>query len=304
MSLPTYRQYLNKGLFITALVASGLLAACGGSSSKDDTATLNLSIVDGPVDAADAVVVAFTELELKPAGGPSRVITLDDTATINLLDYQGEVSAPLVRNLALDAGDYNWVRLGVDTAGTYIEIDGAQYPLEIPSAAQSGLKLNQGFTLAAGGVSSFTLEFDLRKSVHQEGTGDYKLRPRLRMVNNLEVGTVLGTVDRALIEDAACENNGGNNDRGNLVYVFQGAGITPVDIQGAATDPITSATVVYEQSSDSFIFTVGFLAAGDYTLAFTCDGLIDDPTAADELFFGAAIDATVTAGNTTPVILQ
>ncbi|UTA48169.1 DUF4382 domain-containing protein [Simiduia sp. 21SJ11W-1] len=297
-------RYLSNGFLITLLATCGLLAACGGSSSDDDKATLNLAIVDGPVDAADAVVIAFTELELKPANGSSVVVTLDEAATLNLLDYQGEVSAPLVSDLELDAGEYNWVRLGVDAAASYIEIDGAQYPLEIPSAAQTGLKLNRGFTLAAGGITDFTIEFDLRKSVHQEGTGDYKLRPTLRMVNNLEVGTVVGTVSRALIEDVACENNGDNNDMGNVVYVYQGADVTPMDIQGAETDPITSATVMYEESSDSFVFTVGFLAAGDYTLAFTCDGLIDDALTADEIMFGATANAAITANAATPIALQ
>ncbi|MBB3166875.1 hypothetical protein FHS30_000051 [Simiduia aestuariiviva] len=282
-----------------------MLSACGGSSSSDPEpmATLNLSIVDGPVDAADAVVIAFNELEIKPASGASQVVTLAETATINLLDYQGEVSAPLVRNLSLTPGNYNWVRLGIDAAASYIEIDGAQYPLEIPSAAQSGLKLNRGFTLAAGGVSDFTLEFDLRKSVHQEGTGDYKLRPTLRMVDNLEVGTAVGTVDRALIEDVACTNNGDNNDTGNVVYVYAAADVTPVDIQGAETDPITSATVTYDDASNNFVFTVGFLAAGDYTLAFTCDGLVDDPQAVDELLFGATANVAITAGAATQVSL-
>jgi hypothetical protein len=298
----------NNFFIVIAAIASASLTACGGSSSSSSSpseqpATFNLSIVDGPVDAADAVVIAFDEVEIKPASGASQVLVLDASATIDLLNYQGEVSAPLLNNVSLTAGAYNWIRLGVDASASYIEVNGAQFPLDIPSAAQTGLKLNRGFTLAAGGVSNFTIEFDLRKSVHQDGNGNYKLRPTLRLLDNLEVGTIAGTVDRLLIEDVACANNGDNNDQGNLVYLFASADATPIDIQGQATDPLTSASVVYDNGIDGFRFTLGFIPEGDYTIAFTCDGLIDDPQQADELFFGATAQVTVEAGGAAHVAL-
>ncbi|MFT5085530.1 MAG: hypothetical protein ACI9Y1_003591 [Lentisphaeria bacterium] len=111
------------------------------------------------------------------------MIVLDEPFTLDLLQYQGETRALLPDNYTLAAGEYNWMRLAVNESASYIEIDGLQYPLEIPSSAQTGLKLNRGFTIAQGTVSDFTLDFDLRKSVHQEGNGDYKLRSTVRIVN-------------------------------------------------------------------------------------------------------------------------
>lgn len=292
---------LTIGLFILYT-----LTGCGGGSSNDTpkTAAFSLAITDGPIESASAVVISFTEVELKPANGSSVTLQLDSAATLNLLDYQGQISAPLVQNAMLPTGEYNWVRLGVDQAASYIEIDGAQYPLEIPSSAQTGLKLNQGFTLAAGGVNAFTLDFDLRKSVHQEGTGDYKLRPTVRMVDNLEVGTVEGTVAANLIETVTCENNGANNDMGNLVYLFQGADTPVNDIQGQATDPLTTAIVSYEETSMTYQFEIGFVAAGDYTAAFTCDGQLDDAQTADMINFSNPVSLTVTAKQNTSVAFE
>lgn len=250
-----------------------VLTACGGSSGGgQDTGRLTLGITDGPVEQADAVVVSFTSVELQ---GPERKLVEFDTAkTINLLDYQGENQLLLLDDTALPAGEYQWMRLGVDESASYIEILGRQFPLQIPSGAQTGLKLNRSFTLAAGGISNFTIDFDLRKSVHQEGTGDYKLRPTLRLVDNLQAGTIMGTVDDSLVIAETC-NNGENDDMGNAVYLFAGANAAVQDLQGNAGDALASATVSYNSTSQAYEFTIGFVAVGDYTVAFTCDASLD-----------------------------
>lgn len=292
---------LSKTLLIASLTTG--LCACGGSGSGGNTeqiATFSLAITDGPVEMANAVRVTFTEVELKPASGSSVTLTLDTPLTLNLLDYQGSLSEPLVRNATLPAGNYNWVRLGVDDTNAEIEIDGAIYPLDIPSSAQTGLKLNRGFTLAAGGVSSFTIDFDLRKSVHQEGTGDYKLRPTLRMVDNLEVGAITGVVPDVLVNSTSC-NNGANNDTGNAVYLYAGSVQMAADVSGVETDPLATATVRWDDQSQAYEFEFGFVAAGDYSLAFTCDALLDDPTRVDDIGFSGLVSATVSADATTEV---
>ena len=87
---------------------------------------------------------------------------------------------------------------------SFIELDdGSIHPLFIPSGNQTGLKLIRGFIIGAGSTHNFTIDFDLRKSViHPPGLGEpYLLKPVLRMVNNLEVGTIEGTVAPALVVD-------------------------------------------------------------------------------------------------------
>ena len=184
---------------LSTLAMTSVLIACsgGGDGSNNNSGELSLGITDGPVENASAVVVSFTTVELQ---GPEKMlIELDPAKTINLLDYQGEDRSLLLDGEELPSGDYQWIRLGVDESYSYIEIDGGRYDLEIPSSAQTGLKMNRGFTIAAGSSTDFTIDFDLRKSVHQEGTGDYKLRPTLRLVDNLEVNTINGTVAEALV---------------------------------------------------------------------------------------------------------
>lgn len=290
------RTLTNRLLVTGALLGATFLSACGGGNGT--TSRFSLAITDGPIDGADAVVISFDSIELKPKKGDSLVINLDQAATINLLDYQGEVSAQLLNNAEVESGEYNWIRLGVDASASYIEVDGAQFPLVIPSGAETGLKLNRGFTLAAGGRSYFTIDFDLRKSVHQQGTGDYKLRPVLRLVNNLEVSAIKGTVADALVNNVDC-SNGSNNDTGNVVYLFSGADATIDDIQGAETDPLTTATVKFNSETSAFEFSIGFVPQGEYSLAFTCEAGLDDPTQNDDIRFSAPVAITLGAEDAT-----
>ncbi len=256
------------------LMSSLALVACGGSgdSKSNDTGTFSLGLTDGPVENASEVVITFTSVQLH--GEESRVIELDPAMSINLLDYQGASRTMLLDGETFKAGEYQWIRLGVDETASYIEIDGQQHALEIPSNAQTGLKLNRGFTIGAGSTTDFTIDFDLRKSVHQNGTGDYKLRPTLRIVDNLEVNTVTGTVADALVEDESC-NNGDNNDVGNAVYLFSGSDATVQDLQDNTTDPLATASVVYNLESSAYEYELGYVPVGEYVIAFTCDATLD-----------------------------
>lgn len=302
---------MNHLFKISALSSALFLAACGGGSggSVNNVAgygELSLGLTDGPVENANAVVVAFTSVEVH--GEESKTIEFDTVQTIDLLSYQNGESVLLLDEEVFEAGEYQWIRLGIDESQSYIEIEetigDVQYPLEIPSGAQTGLKLNRGFTIAVDGHANFTIDFDLRKSVHQEGTGDYKLRPTLRIVDNLQAGTISGTVADTLITDENC-NNGDNDDIGNAVYLFSGHDAVIQDVQGNAGDPVASATVTYNGNTSEYEFTVGFVEAGNYTIAFTCDASIDDSTpGADDsasMSFTLGQNVSVTADNDTSV---
>lgn len=294
-----------------------MLAACGGGggdTASTGTGTVSIAVQDAPVDNADAVWISFSQIDLHgPDGTQSHTLDSDPNTegnqpyTVNLMDFQGSLSQPLLQDVTVTAGSYQWMRLYVeedapevldaDLEKTYIAIDGAKHRLSIPSNAQTGLKLNRGFTVTDGGESDFTIEFDLRKSVHLDANG-YKLRPTLRIVDNLEGGHISGTV--AETTTAAC-----------AVYVYEGTGTTPDDMcydqnGGDCADPhgvnpITSATV--DCTSGTCLYETAKLAAGEYTLALNCSADLDTPDADEDL--GEATwpvqSVTVNAGETTTV---
>ena len=287
---------------VACIVLLAYLAACGGGGSEPPAAQpqfgrMSLQITDSPVTSAKRVVVQFTGLEIKPVGAAGPEVFDFTPRQIDLLALDGGGSEVLLADELLPAGEYESIRLKVNAGRTgsdsFIELDdGSVHPLFIPSGNQSGLKLIRGFTIGAGSTHNFTIDFDLRKSViHPPGLGDpYLLKPVLRLVNNLEVGTIDGTVAAALIVDGCVP----------AVYVYTGAGVVPDDL-GSATPPLASTAVNLDNVTGVYRFKLAFVPAGAKTLAFTCAADKDAAEVDDAISFSAPINVTVTAGTTTTV---
>lgn len=295
---------LSVGRFLSVLlVAVTILVGCGGSGSSspdNPTGIISLAISDGPVHDAEKVCIAFNEIEFK-GEGQSIIVQLDPAESVNLLEFQGSNSKPILVNQELPAGQYQWVRLGVDAerggsggtgntsepgcdgAGSYIVMNGKAYNLYVPSSAQTGLKLVGGFEVPDSGIANLTAEFDLMKSVTAPSglSPDVILRPTIRLVSNDGVGTLTGQAGNLRATAMECAPS---------VYVFND-GVVPnaiVDMEPDPDDPVATAIVEEQIGSDEQIeyhYTVGFLMPGLYEVAFTCDGSVFTP----ELGTGAEI---------------
>jgi Domain of unknown function (DUF4382) len=308
MNIAFIRQRLGVVLVLGVI---SVLGGCGGSGSNTPTGVLSLHITDGAVDSAEHVFIQFSGLELQ---GPGQRTTLfycqdpmDSMKTVvsemacttppapkqlDLLALSGGLADFLLDGFTLPAGHYSWVRLMVDTGGmldSFIVVGGLNHELTIPSGDETGLKLNRGFDVPAGGSADFTLDFDLRKSVEVTGTGEYMLRPTLRMVDSAMVGAISGTVDAALVPGGCTP----------AVYVFEGGAVMPDDIDGIAPDPVTTAAVKLDGSDNQYKYTAAFLEPGTYTIAFTCDAAADDPMVDDALTFTGTTTVSVMAKTTT-----
>jgi hypothetical protein len=291
---------------VACIVLLAYIAACGSGGGSDDVSgsspapqfgTLNLRITDSPVTSARRVVVQFTGLEIQRAGAATPEVFTFAPRRIDLLALDGGGSEILLANESLPAGEYESIRLrvtaGRDASDSFIELDdGSVHPLFIPSGNQTGLKLNRGFTIGAGSTNNFTIDFDLRKSViHPPGLGDpYLLKPVLRLVNNLEVGTIDGTIANALVIDG-CEP---------AVYLFSGPNVVPDDL-GGTTPPLASTAVNLDTTTGAFRFRLGFVPVGAHTVAFTCGADDDGAEVDDALVFSAPLGATVVSGQTVVV---
>jgi len=295
----TSRRAAGVAAFALTFALSLCAAGCGGGGGSS-TGTLTLGVSDAAVDGAVAVVVEFSGVELQRAGGDRLTYTFNPNMVIDLLALQGGVRATFLDAETVPAGDYNWIRLMVvaepGVTDSFIEFPGPVVEsLRVPSGATSGLQLNRGFTVAAGSVTDFTIDFDLRKSVHDpQGLPDYILRPTLRLVDNLVVGSISGIVDTALVEDGSCTNDPAAGE-GGAVYVYAGAGAT-VDDEGSADPPLTSALVTFDESIGMWVYKAAFLEPGDYTVAFSCESSDDAPDVDDPIgFIGGPFDVPVVA---------
>jgi len=325
------RSILRVALTCAAIAA--FTAGCSGSGSDNGTGSLTVGITDAPIDSASSVVVTFSGVELKPKGGDAFSIDFAADKTLDLMTLQGTNRAVILDGEPVPAGDYEWMRLKVkadpDVAGdSYIQLesDGAQCELRVPSGGETGLKMIRGFKVGVGATTDLTVDFDVRKSIveppGQEGADPlvcggqvFLLKPVLRVIDNLQVGSISGTVDAALI-GAACPADLSAPYPGN-VYLFgpvpTGVTVTPDDYDGIVDDPngddaLTSARV----DPNTFEYTIGFVPAGNYVIAYTCDNdsvevdanAPDDPPGADEAVeFSPAAGTTVTVtADTTSVV--
>lgn len=274
-----------------------LLTACGGGDGSG-TGKMSVQVTDAPVDSAEKVVVRFTGLSYKPLNGAAQQVVFDVPKDIDLLALAGGNAAPLVSNLVVPAGAYEWMRLNVaaefdSVYDSYIQIAGNQYELWVPSGSESGLKLNGGFVVPQGGLASYTLDFDLRRSVvAPNGQPGYLLKPVLRMVNNAEVGTLSGQVDTALIASVCSGSATG------AVYLYQGADVIPDDVDGLDAEPLASGAVVL-QGDGSYRYTIAFLSPGSYTATYTCDAASDLPESSEVLNYSGTANVTISTGSTT-----
>lgn len=276
---------------ILAILALIYITACSGSSSSNSgetkTGRLSLSLTDAPVDNASAVYITFDAIELKKSGGPSEIFYLDNATTINLLTYQNGEKIVMWDNITLEAGMYNWFRLHL-TDNNSIVIDNTTYELYIPSGDETGLKFNKTFIVPVNAEADFTIDFDLRKSIHKpENESDqYKLRPTIRVVDNTISGGIMGTIDDGLLTD---------NTSTCYVYIYDDNVAVADDLNGN-NEPVTTAAI-FPTDNETYRYKVGFLTANDYKISYTCDA--DDPEINETLIFGSLDNVTVTANGYT-----
>jgi len=278
------------------------ISGCPGAGNPPTPGKLNLAITDTPVDSADKVVVAFKGVVLMSPDG-QQDYQFATERSIDLLTLQGNASAMLLNGVGVIAGDYQWMRLDVDEANSYlVSSTGGRFPLFVPSGSESGLKLVSGFTVAQGSTADFVIDFDLRNSLtldNHGGTTTYTLKPALRLINLQQAGSVSGTLASTLsiggapITATACAP---------AVYVYSGSGVIPEGysvLLTGGTAPLASAKASLDNTVGDYKYTVGFLAPGTYTLAVTC--AMADTAGATTLAFSTSQPATVTANTTTAI---
>jgi hypothetical protein len=274
---------LRKVLLVATIGSVVLFVGCS-SNNSGGTGQLSLAVSDGPIHEAEKVCITFDEIEFK-GDGEKAIVTLDPPITVNLLAFQGMDASPLLVDHQLPAGFYQWARLGVDAVrggngglgdtggpecngpGSYIVLPTGTFNLYVPSSEQTGLKLVSGFTVPVNGSVDVTAEFDLMQSVTAPDglSPDVILKPTIRLVDNIDAGTLTGMVTNDLATADNCEPS---------VYVFD-QGVVPNPIDDDPDDPV--ATAMVNLGNQGYEYTVGYLLAGDYQAAFTCDGQNFEP---------------------------
>ena len=202
-------------LLSPAVVAAGLLVACGGGGSDSSaTGTLRLSLTDAPACGYDSVFVTVERVRVHKSGsaadsdGGWSEVVLAPAQRVDLLTLTNGTLLPLGQT-ALPAGTYTQMRLvlspnssSTPLANAIKPTGGTEIALTTPSGAQSGLKMNINIDVAADKVADFAIDFDACKSFVKAGnSGQYLLKPMLSVLPILsDAGQrIVGYVDPSLV---------------------------------------------------------------------------------------------------------
>ncbi len=203
-------------LFVVLMVLffAGFFAGCNGGSNGSDTnsdkGTLSLSLTDASTDAYKAVYVTIDEVQAHLEGtGDNWTTVAEPHQTYKLL----ELTNGIMENLGitdLEPGTYTQLRLLLgDTADNSTNILGNTHPspnyvidsednvhdLKVPSGYQTGIKLVHEFDIVSGLTVDLVLDFDANRSVVKAGnSGQYLLKPTIKVVNTVNNAILSGTV--------------------------------------------------------------------------------------------------------------
>ena len=246
---------LKKIYFVAIAAMVGMLGfqSCNNDDDSNNTARVQLKLVDAPGDYLEVNVVIVdiqynnsdNEAGWTSFGEPKDYpINVDLTTLIagnSLLLADQIVPSGMLKQIRLVLGDGNTLKIeGMDGQDEMMA-------LSTPSAMQSGLKLNMNTTLDAGFSYTFILDWDVQKSIVMTGSGMYNLKPVIRVNAEVNSGSIGGNVSGEFLVDGLSVVN---------------------NLENAIVEVYTTGDVFVTESETNAEgnFLIQGLAAGDYKL--------------------------------------
>ena len=212
--------------FLLILFSTVLLVQ---SCKKEGSSKLTVYLTDAPADY-DAVNIEVIGIQVKassdPGDGGWQTMPMPvSPVTYNLLEFTNGMDE-LLSTIELPAGKVSQLRLILGNNNTIV-VNGVSepLPLEVPSGQESGLKFNIHADLIAGIEYKLWIDFDVLRSIVDNGAGDYILKPVLRTFNEATSGAIKGIVSPADAHATVQATNG-------------------VDIFSAIPDPVTGEFLI------------------------------------------------------------
>jgi len=165
----------HKPLMFFSLLFSLIVFGCEKGVDNSDTGTLSIKLTDTPfpIDMVSEANVKISMIEIRKAqseseGNPFLVLSEEDF-TYNLLELQNGITADIVE-IEVPVGDYNLVRLYVDSAGIELK-DQTEFDLKVPSGSETGIKIfiDPPIRVVGGLTTELVLDFDVSQSFVVQG---------------------------------------------------------------------------------------------------------------------------------------
>jgi hypothetical protein len=279
---PGYER-IRSGAVVAALAL--LLSGCDAAWITVDLGT------DPPADPEISAVQAnLLGLEFRKGDSTTTTLEFRDGEIIDLLDLRDGDPLRLFTNEELPTGSYTGVRLLFDPDQEQSRVT--------TSAGDTRLRLAAG-TFAAVSFTvedekesreEFTLMLDLRQSLSFDEANDrYTLTPVLRSVRTEDAARVEGNVSLVCPVGTVLQDEG-------AIYLFSGRNVQADDLDSAEAEPFATTGVI-DSGTAALRYALRFLPAGNYTLAFTCQGDEEVPGSSENLDFRNVENIEIDAGD-------
>ncbi len=236
-------------LFLLALpLLTFCIASCSIKNDSPSTAILKVYLTDAPADYEE-VKIDLQKVEYNTTDDAEKGwVSLTAQPTVyDLLKLSGGSTA-LIAYSEMSPLKIKQLRLVLGTKNT-LKVEGKEYPLETPSAQQSGLKIKFDVDMRAGSMYMPLLDFDAAKSIVKAGD-KYILKPVIKVANNEDSGIIKGKIRQS---DVKCFVKLYNNKDTFNTYTKEGIyafymkeGTYKLKI----TPPVTSQYLVFDSEKD------------------------------------------------------
>ncbi len=186
---------------VLASLAIVFFASCSRTDKSTENpnvnpnkARLQIFLTDDPGDYQE-VLIDIREIKINMSGDSVngwQTLSGVNAGQYDLLRLVNDDDT-LLAQTDLAPGRIQQIRL-VLGPDNFVKIDNQLYPLETPSAQQSGLKLNIHHDVSAGILYKLVMDFDVAKSIVKTGNSRYILKPVIRTILEAAGGTIQGYV--------------------------------------------------------------------------------------------------------------
>lgn len=170
---------IEKIMGVIALVI--LFNAC--NKNPGGTGAMTVKMKDAPVEY-DSVFVDVQRVDVHFSDnntGSSGWVALNTQAGVyDLLALQNGLFAILADSVELPVGNISQMRLILGTENSVV-VGGISFPLLLSSQDKTGLKFNLNTTISDDDLVEVLIDFDAEKSIVLQGTGEYRLKPVIKV---------------------------------------------------------------------------------------------------------------------------
>ena len=272
----------------SALAVAALALMLSGCDAAWITVDLG---TDPPADPEISAVQAnLLGLEFRKGDSTTTTLEFRDGELVDLLDLRDAEPLRLFTNEELPVGTYTGVRLLFDSDQDQSRVTTGDGDTRLRLAA--GAFAAVSFTVEDEKESreEFTLMLDLRQSLSFDEANDrYTLTPVLRSVRTADAARVEGNVAVVCPAGTVLRDDG-------AIYLYSGRNVQPDDLDGVDAEPFATTGVI-DSGTVPFRYALRFLPAGNYTLAFTCQGDEEIPGSSENLDFRNVENVEIGAGD-------